>query len=93
MEMVDMDITRFWLSGPNSRSVNILCSASKSWMNFDVRFFDFDNMTFLDLFDMHLMFFDINSQYVVRFSQYLVKINQYSSKCCYYIIRVDCDWR
>ena len=38
-------------------------------------FFDFEKMTFLDLFDMYLMIFDINSQYLVRFSQYLVKIH------------------
>ena len=76
MEMVDMDITRFWFSGPKSRSVNIF-SASKSWMIFDVGFFYFEKMTFLDFFDMYLMIFDINSQYLVRFSQYLVKIHEY----------------
>ena len=62
-----MDITRFWFSGPNSRSVNIF-SAFKSWMIFDVDVFYFEQMTFLDFFDMYLMIFDINSQYLVRFS-------------------------
>ena len=76
MEMVDMDIRRFWFSGPKSRSVNTF-SASKSWMIFDVGFVDFKKMTFLDIFDMYRMIFDINSQYLVRFSQYLVIINQY----------------
>ena len=76
MEMVDMDITRFWFSGPKSRSVNIL-SASKSWVIFDVGFVDSEKITFLEIFDMYLMIFDIHSQYLVRFSQYLVKINQY----------------
>ena len=74
MELVDMDIIRFGFSGPKSRSVNIF-SASKPWMNFDVGFFYFEKMTFLDLFDMYLLFFDMNSQYFVRFSQYLVKIH------------------
>ena len=72
MEMVGMDITKFWFSGPNSRSVNI-CSASKSWMIFDVGFFYFEKITFLDILNMYLMIFDINSQYLVKFSQYLVK--------------------
>ena len=76
MEMVDMDITRFGFPGPKSRSVNIF-SASKSWMIFDAGFFDFEKMTLLEVFDMYLMFFDINSQYLVRFNQYLVKTNQY----------------
>ena len=74
MEMVDLDITRFWFSGPKSRSVNIF-PASKSWMIVVVGFFDLQKMTFLDLFDMYLMFFYINSQYLVRFSQYLIKIH------------------
>ena len=47
MEMVDMDIRRFWFSGPKSRSVSIL-SASKSWKMFDVGFFYFEKMMFLD---------------------------------------------
>ena len=76
MEMVDMDITRCWFSGPKSRSVNI-CPASESWMIFDVGFFYFEKMTFLDFFDMYLVFFGINSQYLVRFCQYLVKSHQY----------------
>ena len=76
MEMVDMDITRCWFSGPKSRSVNI-CSASKSWMIFDVGFFYFEKITFLDVFDMNFVFFHINNQYLVRFSQYFVKIHQY----------------
>ena len=63
-----MDITRFWFSGPKSRSVNIF-SASKFWMIFDVDFFYFEKMTFLDCFDMYLMGFDINTQYLVRFGQ------------------------
>ena len=70
-----MDITRFGFSGPNSRSVNIV-SASKSWMIVDAGFVYFEKMTFLDLFDMRLIFFDINSQYFVRFSTHVVKINQ-----------------
>ena len=76
MEMVDMNITRFWFSGPKSRSVNIF-SASRSWMIFDVGFVYFEKITFLDFVDMYLMFFDINNQYVVRFGQYFVKNNQY----------------
>ena len=36
-----------------------------------------EKMTLLENFDMYLMIFDINSQYLVRFSQYLVKIHQY----------------
>ena len=74
MEMVDMDITRFWFSGPKSRSVNIF-SASESWMIFDVGFFYFEKMTFLDFFDMYLLIFDINNQCLAKFSQYLVKIH------------------
>ena len=42
--------------------------------DFMEHFFDFENMTFLDLFDMYLMNFDISSQYLIRFSQYLVNI-------------------
>ena len=74
MEMVDMDITRFWFSGPKSRSVNIL-SASKSWMIFDVDFLYFEKITFLDLFDMYLVIFDTNCQYFIKFCQYVVKIH------------------
>ena len=44
-------------------------------MIFDVGFFDFEKMTFLEIFDMYLMIFDIFSQYLVRFSQYLVDNN------------------
>ena len=73
MEMVDMDITKLWFPGPKSRSVNIL-SASKIWMIVDVGFFILRQNTFLDVFDMYLVIFDINSQYLVRFSQYLVNI-------------------
>ena len=75
MDMVDIDITRFWFSGP-TRSVNIF-PASQSWVFFDDGFFDFEKIKFLDVFDMHLMIFDIDSKYLVRFGQYLVKINQY----------------
>ena len=66
MQMVDMDIARIWFSGPKSRSVNI-CSASKSWMIFDVGFFYFEKLTFLDLFDMYFVFFAINNTYLVMF--------------------------
>ena len=92
--MVDMDITRFWLAGPKSRSVNIF-SASRSWMIFDVGFFYFEKMTFLDVFDMYWMFFDINSKYVVRFSQYLVKIKQYLNRAGPHIriLQTRCHWR
>ena len=38
-------------------------------------FFDFEKMTFLEIFYMYLMIFDMDSQYLVRFSQYLVKIH------------------
>ena len=76
MEMVDMDIIKFWFSGLKSRSVNIF-SAFKSLMIVDVDFFDFEQMTFLDFFDMYLLIFDITSQHFVRFSQYLLNINQY----------------
>ena len=34
-----------------------------------------EKMTSLEIFDMYLMIFDINNQYLVRFSQYLVKIH------------------
>ena len=61
MEMVDMDITRFGFWGPKSRSVNI-SSALKSWMNFDVDFCYFEEMTFLEMFDVKYLFFDITSQ-------------------------------
>ena len=70
-----MDITKFWFSGPKSRSVKNF-SASKSWMSFDVGFFYFEKMTFLDFVDMYLVIFDINSQYLVRISQYLVQNSQ-----------------
>ena len=63
MEMVDMYITRCWFSGPKSRSVNMF-SASRSWMIFDVGFFE--KMTSLDLFDIDLMIFDINHNYLVK---------------------------
>ena len=76
MEMVDMDIRRFWFSGPTSRSVSSF-SAAESWMCFDVGCFYFGKITFLDVFDMYLMMLYINSKYLVRFSQYLVKIHQY----------------
>ena len=39
---------------------------SQSWLIFDVGFFDFEKMAFLDIFDMYLMIFDINSQYFVK---------------------------
>ena len=71
MEMVDMDIRRCWFWGPKSRSVNI----SFSIQILDV--FYFEKMTFLEMLNMYLMIFDINSQYLGRFSQYLVKIHQY----------------
>ena len=61
MEMVDMDIRRFWFSGPKSTSVSIF-SASNSWEMFDVGFVYFEKMTLLDFFDMYLLMFDINSQ-------------------------------
>ena len=76
MEMVDMDIRRFWFSDPKSRSVNIFFSI-QILDDFWRWIFYFEKMTFLDFFDMYLMIFDINSQYLVRFSQYLVKNNQY----------------
>ena len=76
MEMVDMDIRRCWFSGPKSRSVNIF-SASKSWMIFDVGFFFFEKMTFLEILNMYLMIFDIHSKYLGRFSQNLDKNHQY----------------
>ena len=79
MEMVDMDIRRFWFPGPNSRSVNIF-SAFKFWMIFDVGFFYFEKMTFLKILNMHLMIFDINNQYLVKFSQYVAKFSQYLVK-------------
>ena len=66
MEMVDMYIRRFGFSGPKSRSVNI-CSASKSWMIFDVGFFDFEKMTFLDIFDVYLIVFVMFNQYLLDF--------------------------
>ena len=64
--------------GPSKfkRPPNTPIPPPKSCVIFGVGFFDFEKMTFLDFFDMYLMIFDINSQYLVRFSQYLVKINQ-----------------
>ena len=45
------------------------------WMNCDVGFlFYFEKMIFLDFFDMYLLIFDINSQYLVRFSPYFVTV-------------------
>ena len=46
--MVNMNITNFWLPGPESRSVNVF-STSKFWMIFDVVFFKFyfEKHTFL----------------------------------------------
>ena len=41
-------------------------------------FFYFQKITFLEIFDMYLVIFDINSQYLIEFNQYLSKINQYS---------------
>ena len=79
MEMVDMDIIKFWFSGPTSRSVNIF-PASKSWMTFDVGFVDFEKMSFLESFDMYFMNVDINTKYLERFSTDLLGINQYQSK-------------
>ena len=73
MEMVDMVITGFCFSASKSRSVNIFL-ASRSWIIFDVGFFDFEKMTSLDFFDMYLMMFDINSQYFVNIWSNLVNI-------------------
>ena len=87
MEMVDMDITQFGFFGPTTRSVNIF-PASKSWICFDVGFVYFEKMTFLDLFDMYLMFFDTNSKYLVGFSQYLVKNHQLSLVTA--LMQLDC---
>ena len=45
--------------------------------------FYFEKMTFLNCFDMYLMHFDINNQYLAKLSQYLVKnmhINQFHRK-------------
>ena len=36
-----------------------------------------EKMTSLDVFNMYLVIFDRNSQYLVRFSQYFVKNRQY----------------
>ena len=46
-------------------------------MNIRIMWFSGSKMTFLEVFDMYLTIFDINSQYLVRFNQYLVKIHQY----------------
>ena len=72
-----MDIRKFWFSGSQIEKCQHFCSASESWMIFDVGFLYFEKITFLDFFDMYFVIFDINSQYLVRFSQYLVKIHQY----------------
>ena len=69
MEMVDMVITNFGFLVQN-REVSTFLSASKSWMIFDVGFFDFEKMTFLEIFDMYWMIFDINSQYLAGFKDY-----------------------
>ena len=61
------------VNGPKSRRVNI-CSASKSWMSFDVDFFCFEKMTFLEISDMYFMNFDRNSQYLVICWSNLVNI-------------------
>ena len=38
--------------------------------------FYFEKITFLIFFDMDFVFFDINSQYLVKFNQYFVKKHQ-----------------
>ena len=73
MKMVDVNIKKKWCSGPKSRSVNI-CSASKLCMICVVGFLYFEKIAFLDLFDMHLMIFDIHSQYLVNIWSDLVNI-------------------
>ena len=40
-------------------------------------FFYFEKITFLKLFDMFLVIFDINSQYLIKCGQSLVNIDQY----------------
>ena len=45
-------------------------SPPKSCVIFDVGFFDFEKMMFLEIFDMYLMIFDINSKYLVKIHQY-----------------------
>ena len=76
MEMVDMDITKCWFAGSNIEKCQHF-SALKFWMIFEVGFVYFEKITFLNLFDMYLVNFDINNQYLVRFSQYLIKIHKY----------------
>ena len=46
-------------------------------------------MTFLAVFNRYLMFFDINSQYLVGFNQYFVKMNQYSLIFIKYINQIQ----
>ena len=56
MDIVDMVITEKMCSGPKTvqnREVSTFFSASKSWMIFDVGFFEFEEMTFLEFFDMY----------------------------------------
>ena len=52
-------------------SIQIL-DVFRRWM-----FFYFEKITFLEIFDMYLVNFDINSKYLVKFSQYFVKIYEY----------------
>ena len=66
--MLQMDRSEygFWVLSTPVRCVGIPAGA----------FFS-EKMTSLEIFDMYLVIFDINSQYLVGFSQYLVKNHEY----------------
>ena len=49
-------------------------SPPKSCEVLGIGFFDFEKITFLEIFDMHLVVFVIFSQYLGIYSQYLINI-------------------
>ena len=70
-------ILGFFKNDQTSRSVNIFFSIQI--LDVCLCFFYFEEMTFLDIFDMYLMIFVINSQYLadlVNIWSKLININQ-----------------
>ena len=53
-------------------------------------FFFSGKMTSLEIFNMYLVIFDINNQYLVRFSQYLIRINQVADFFPHYASLLAC---
>lgn len=92
MEMVDMVITKVWISGPKSRSVNISLSI-QILGDFCRWIFCFEKMTFLDLYYMYLMIVNINNHNILldlvnvwsifgQYSSILIKSIPRSLKSC-----------